>query len=285
MTLPFIKMHGLGNDFVIIDARTTAVQLTAPQLQAIANRRTGVGCDQIILLEKARTSGADIFMRIFNPDASEVGACGNASRCVAHLLMQEQRTRACSIQTSAALLDCSYADDPTLPGTLVTVDMGQARLDWREIPLRDACDTLHLPLQRGDYRDPVAVSMGNPHAIFFVTAVAAVPLAEIGHGLEHDPLFPQRANIGFAQILSNQHLRLRTWERGTGLTEACGTNACAAVVAAFRRQLTQRRVRVDNPGGALLVEYLPDGHVLMTGAVASSFRGQLDSSLIGLASL
>jgi diaminopimelate epimerase len=277
----FKKMHGLGNDFVVLDGRDRALPLAPDRRRAIADRRIGVGCDQLIILEPPTERAADVFMRIYNADGSEAEACGNATRCVAALLMDEKGGDHVVVQTLAGLLDSERrgAGGNGLP--VVGVDMGPALLDWRDIPLSVACDTLHVPLTLGPVADPVATSMGNPHATFFVDSLVAIPIAEIGPRLEHDRMFPERANIGFAQVVGENRLRLRVWERGAGLTLACGSGACAAVVAAARRKLTDRRAEVILDGGTLTIDWLPDGHVLMTGGVALAFTGTLDPSLLG----
>ena len=278
--LPFRKMHGLGNDFVVLDGRAHALTLSESGRRAIADRRIGVGCDQLIVLEPPTERGADVFMRIYNPDGSEAEACGNATRCVAALLMDERRNGHVVVQTVAGLLESERrgTGDNGLP--VVGVDMGLAGLDWRDIPLATPCDTLHVPLALGPVADPVATSMGNPHVTFFVDDLQAIPIAELGPRLEHDRIFPQRANIGFAQLLAPGRLRLRVWERGAGLTLACGSGACAAAVAAARRKLTGRTVEIVADGGTLSIDWLPDNHVLMTGGVAIAFSGALDASLL-----
>ncbi len=214
-------------------------------------------------------------MRIRNADGGEVEACGNATRCVAALIMAERGADTCTVETPAGLLVAR-----SLGTARVAVDMGQARLDWREIPLAREMDTLHLDLAADGLADPVAVNMGNPHAVFFVEDPGAVDLARLGPRLEHDPLFPQRANIGVAQVSGTDRLRVRVWERGVGLTRACGTGACAAAVAAHRRGLTGREVEVTLDGGQLDLEWREDGHVVMTGPVATSFRGVLNGTLL-----
>jgi diaminopimelate epimerase len=270
----FIKMHGLGNDFVVLDGRREAVALGAAAARRIADRHRGVGCDQVIVIEAARRPGTSAFMRIRNADGGEVEACGNAARCVAALLMRENGETSLAIETGAGVLEASVRENG-----LVTVDMGEARTLWRDIPLARAMDTLRVALSRGPLADPVCTSMGNPHATFFVGDAEAVDLAALGPALEHDPLFPERANIGVAQVVSRERLRLRVWERGAGLTPACGTGACAALVAASRRGLTGRSAEVVADGGSLFVEWRENGHVLLTGPVAVSFRGTLDPTL------
>jgi diaminopimelate epimerase len=268
----FLKMHGCGNDFVVFDERAGPLGLTAARAAAIADRRTGVGCDQFIAIEPPPdNSGADAFMRIRNPDGVEAGACGNATRCVAALVAHETGRRAHIIRTVAGDLPCEVFSDGR-----VSVDMGPARLDWPDIPLAWPMDTLHLDLAMEPVADPAAAGMGNPHATFFVADLARVPVAELGPRLEHDKLFPERANIGFAQVLAPDRIRLRVWERGAGLTRACGSGACAALVNAHRRGLTGRRATIVVDGGELEIEWRADGRVLMTGPVATSFSGEID---------
>jgi diaminopimelate epimerase len=272
MIARFVKMHGCGNDFVVFDERSGAFGLTATRAAAIADRRTGVGCDQFISIEPAPPgSNADAFMRIRNPDGREAGACGNATRCVADLLARETGRRTQVIQTVAGNLNSEVLSDRR-----VQVDMGRARLDWSEIPLARPMDTLHLDLARETVTDPAAASMGNPHATFFVRDVERLNAAELGADLECDILFPERANIGFAEILAPDRMRLRVWERGAGLTLACGSGACAAVVNAHRRGLAGRRATVLVDGGELEIAWQETGHVLMTGPVATAFIGDID---------
>lgn len=269
--LPFQKMHGLGNDFVVLDARARALPLSVAQRRWIADRRRGIGCDQLIILEPPRDRLADVFMRIHNPDGSEADACGNATRCVAAKVMEEKDTRHVIVETISGLLDTEAVE-----GGRISVDMGEARLDWREIPLGEACDTLHLPLSLGPVSDPVGVNVGNPHAVFFVADAEKTDVAGLGPVLERHKLFPERANIEFAQVLSPERIRMRVWERAAGITQACGSGACATLVAAARRRLTGRRATVVLDGGELLIEWLADNHVRMTGSWTESFRGEID---------
>ncbi len=268
--LSFRKMHGLGNDFVVLDGRAAPLGLTSAQIVALADRRRGIGCDQLIILEPP-PRGADVFMRIHNPDGSEAGACGNATRCIASLVAAETGKARVVVRTIAGDLPSE-----AMPGGMRQVDMGPARLGWQDVPLAREVDTLHLPLACGPVADPAACSMGNPHATFFVPDLDALQFNQIGPRLEHDPIFPDRANIGFVQVMSQDHLRLVVWERGAGLTLACGSGACATIVNAHRRGLTGRAARISMPGGDLLMEWRADGHVLMTGPVATAFIGQVD---------
>jgi diaminopimelate epimerase len=279
-TTPFLKMHGLGNDFVVLDARTAALDLTPERRRVIADRRLGVGCDQLIVLEPPTEREADVFMRIYNPDGGEAQACGNATRCVASVVMDERKTDQVTVQTVAGLLESQKTGVGSNGLPVISVDMGLARLDWRDIPVREACDTKHMPVGIGPLQDPVGTNMGNPHATFFVDDAAAIPLGELGPKLEHDRFFPERANIGVAPLLGEDRLRLRVWERGAGITLACGSGACAAVVAASRRGLVPRKADVVLEGGTLSIEWLRDDHVLMTGGIAVAFKGELDRSLL-----
>jgi diaminopimelate epimerase len=273
--IPFIKMHGLGNDFVVLDGRRAAIALDAAAARAVADRRTGIGCDQVILLEPPRDPDARVLMRIRNPDGGEAEACGNATRCVADLLRRETGDATVRIETIAGLLEAE-----ALPDGRVAVDMGPARTDWREIPLARDMDTQYVELTLGPLSAPVCTNIGNPHATFFVDDVEAVDLAALGPILEHHPLFPQRANIGIATVRDRDNIRLRVWERGAGITRACGSGACAALVAAHRRGLAGRQAAVELDGGVLDIAWREDGHVLMTGPVALSFEGAFDPSLL-----
>jgi diaminopimelate epimerase len=280
--LAFTKMHGLGNDFVVIDARAgkpgAGIAIGDAVAAAIADRHTGIGCDQLIVVEDApgADADADAFMRIRNADGGEVDACGNATRCVGAVLLGESGADTVRIRTGADLLTVTRAD-----GGLVTVDMGVPRLGWDDVPLAMAADTLHLDLERGPLADPAAASMGNPHATFFVDDADAVLISVLGPELEVDPMFPERANIGIAQRLVPDRMRLRVWERGAGLTPACGTGACAAVVNASRRGLANRRMVVEMDGGELLIDWREDtGHVFMTGPAETSFAGVIAPDLL-----
>lgn len=274
--VPFLKMHGLGNDFVVIDARThTDLSgpdgIPVPAGRLIADRRLGIGCDQLISIEHDPEQRGDIFMRIRNPDGGEAEACGNATRCIANLIMTETGQGSVAIRTLGG--DLSATRDAATG--VVTVDMGPAYLGWNEIPVAADCDTLSLPLDIQGYDQPVGVNMGNPHAVFIVPDAEAVPLSEIGPVIESDPLFPERTNVEFVQILSRERIRMRVWERSAGITQACGSGACAALVATARRGLTERTAEVVLDGGPLTITWREDGHVLMAGPVATSFTGTL----------
>ena len=276
----FRKMNGLGNDFVVLDSRARALALAPEIVRVIADRKEGIGCDQLIALEPS--DKADVFMRIWNADGGEVEACGNAARCVAAVIATEQGRSQVSIETEDQVLGAAVGGDGN-----VTIDMGVPRLAWDEIPLAEPFhDTSRIELQAGPIDAPVlhspgAVNVGNPHALFFVEDTEAIDLAGIGPMLECHPLFPERANISLVQVMSPDHLKVRTWERGAGLTRACGTAACASAVAAVRRDLAGRMVTVSLPGGDLVIEWREaDGHVLMTGPYELDFEGTLPASLL-----
>ncbi|HZH26517.1 MAG TPA: diaminopimelate epimerase [Azospirillaceae bacterium] len=279
MTHAFWKMHGLGNDFVVLDVRNRPLAIGEVQARALADRRTGIGFDQLLLIERDE-NGADAFLRIRNSDGSEVAACGNGSRAVARLLLEETGKDRVVIGTAAGPIHASRAGPDA-----VSVDMGPARLDWREIPLARAMDTLRLDFAMGPLEAPVAVSMGNPHAVFFVPDAEAVDLETWGPKIETDPLFPARTNVEAVHLLGPDRLRMRVWERGTGITRACGTGACAAGVAAARRGLTGREVDVVLDGGTLGILWRADGHVVMTGPAALSYTGTLADDLAAVAGL
>ena len=267
--VPFTKMHGLGNDFVVLDLRGGATAPDAEGARAIADRRRGIGCDQLVLIENADSAGADARLRFLNPDGSESAACGNGARCVAARLMQEDGRDRLVLETFGGRLEATVAG-----AGLYTVDMGPARLDWRDIPLAHEADTLRLDVALGPLDDPVAVGMGNPHCIFFVDDAEDIELATFGPQLEHHPLFPERTNVEVAAVTGPDRIRLRVWERGAGITRACGSGACAAAVAAHGRGLTGRNVTVDMDGGPLSVDWRANGHVILAGPVAVSFHGE-----------
>ena len=268
MRIPFHKMHGAGNDFVVVDERAGSLALSPSRIAALADRHTGIGCDQFITIEPVAgepAGGAHARLRFFNPDGGEAGACGNGTRCAAELLMRDTGHSVLMLRTVGGLLEAAR-----LPDGRVRVDMGEPRLDWADIPLAHRADTLHLDLPG----DPAAVSMGNPHVTFFADALDQAPVR--GPLVERDPMFPQGVNAGFAQILDRARIRLRVWERGAGLTQACGSGACAALVNASRRGLTGRKATVIVDGGTLDIAWREDGHVEMTGPVATAFVGQFD---------
>lgn len=273
-TIPFVKMNGLGNDFVVVDARHQPVRIDREEAIHLADRTAGVGCDQVIVLEPSRH--ADVRMRILNADGSEVSACGNATRCIAYLLAEETGRRSVTIDTAAGALAATVDSIAS-----ITVDMGEPRFGWAEIPLSEPFhDTRHIELQVGPIDNPVlhspsVVNVGNPHAVFWVDDVDAIDLGRVGPLLENHPIFPERANITVAQVMSRTHLKIRTWERGAGLTRACGTAACAAAVSAIRKKLVDRTVKVSLPGGDLAITWTDENHILMSGPAEIEFRGAL----------
>jgi diaminopimelate epimerase len=276
--IAFFKMHGLGNDFVVLDARPAPIAIDAAAARAVADRHTGIGCDQLILVEPPRLPAADAFLRIVNADGSEAEACGNATRCVAWLIAQEKGDSRVRLETVAGLLDAELLAD-----NRVAVDMGVPRTGWRDIPLARRMDTLAVDVGAGPLADAVCTNMGNPHATFFVADADAVGLQELGPVLEHHRLFPERANIGVATVHDEATIRLRVWERGAGITLACGSGACAALVAAHRRGLTGRQAMVMLDGGDLDILWRDDAdrHVIMTGPAALVFEGGFDAALLG----
>lgn len=264
MRTPFIKMHGLGNDFVVLDGRRDPLPpLSSKIASAIADRHTGIGCDQLIVLEPSEAQAFQ--MRIFNSDGGEVEACGNATRAVALLHGEAAR-----IETAGGVL----ALEPSESGA--TVDMGLPRFDWDAIPLDYAMDTSAMPVGWGELQHPAAVNVGNPHVVFFVADADAVDLGVIGPEIETDALFPTRVNVNVASLAGPDHLKLHVWERGAGLTRACGTGACATAVAAIRRGLVGNKVTVTLPGGDLVIEWREGESIRMTGPAAESFRGEFN---------
>lgn len=264
----FVKMHGLGNDFAVFDGRAAPVALAPEDARAVADRRTGIGCDQVIVLEPS--ARADAFMRVFNADGGAAAACGNGARCAARLLMAESGRDRAVLDTAAGTLAAAAH------GGGIRVDMGAPGLGWRDIPLAEERDTLHLGLSAGPLRDPAAVSMGNPHAVFFAPDAEAVDLEALGPLVETDPLFPEGTNVEAAHVAGDGALRMRVWERGAGITRACGTGACAVLVAAHRRGLCGRRATVRLDGGELDIAWdEADGRVRMTGPAEIVFRGEL----------
>jgi diaminopimelate epimerase len=260
---PFIKMHGLGNDFLVLDAREAPVALSGTQVRALANRHTGIGFDQLVLIEPSAM--ADVRLRFWNSDGGEVAACGNGSRAAAALLGGHQR-----IETDGGALESQAIADGA------EVDMGTPQWDWQAVPLAFAMDTLALPLNWEELANPAALSVGNPHAVFVVPNAAAVPLEQLGPVIEHDSVFPQRVNVGVMQIAARDAIILRVWERGAGATLACGTGAVAAVAAGQRRGLLDDRVAVTMPGGKLVVTRRADGHLLLAGPAQVAFSGMVD---------
>lgn len=271
MKKTFLKMHGLGNDFAVFDGRESPLKLPEARIRTLADRHTGIGFDQLVIIGPPASPDVDASLKIFNADGGEVGACGNASRCVADLLIKETGKNKILLETIAAKLEALAHPEG------VTVDMGKVYLDWKDIPLSYEINTLSLPATWGELNSPVAVNVGNPHTVFFVSNVESVKIEDIGPRVETHTLFPKKTNVEFAEVINPETIRMRVWERGAGITRACGTGACATAVAGFRRGLTGRKVKILLDGGALDIEWREsDNHVLMTGPVALVYRGEIE---------
>jgi len=277
-TLPFLKMNGIGNEIIVVDLRHSSKTFTPEEVVAVAADRKS-RFDQMMVLHAPRTSGTESYVRIYNADGSEAGACGNGMRCVGWFLSQNGGRDRFQVETRAGVLETIVKDR-----TSITVDMGEPKFGWQDIPLAEEFrDTRAIELQVGPIDDPVlhspsVVNVGNPHAIFWVDDVEAYDLGRIGPLLESHPIFPERANISLAQVSSDASILLRTWERGVGLTLACGSAACAAAVCAARKKLTGRKVEVTLPGGTLEIEWAANDHILMTGPVEFEYEGAIDFS-------
>ena len=279
MSFYFRKMNGLGNDFVVLDARRHSITITEDKARAIADRKLGIGCDQLIVMENSST--ADVRMRIWNAEGGEVPSCGNASRCIADLMFDELKTDAATIETKGGFLVAKKAGEH-----LVTIDQGKPKFDWKDIPLSEAFpDTRHIELQVGPIdapllHSPSVVNVGNPHCIFWVNDLNVVDLSKVGPMLEYHPLFPERANISLAKVVARDHVLLKVWERGAGLTRACGTAACATMAAGHRIKIIDAKCRITLPGGDLFMSVDDEGHILMTGPAALDFEGTLPEGLL-----
>jgi diaminopimelate epimerase len=277
--MKFAKMNGLGNEIAVLDARDRPLTLNASAVEALAVPGKGIGFDQLMVLMPPKNPLADVYTEIWNADGSKVAACGNGSRCVAWYLMREMKRENLVIETEAGLLGAI-----SVGPNRISVDMGEPIFEWERIPMSERMDTVRIELQVGPIDDPVlhgpgVVSMGNPHCVFFVQDAELAPVEAVGPMIEYHPLFPERTNVGFAEIVARDHIRLRVWERGAGLTKACGTGACAALVAAVRRRLCDRTANVQVDGGMLQIEWREsDNHVIMTGAVALESEGNLSGN-------
>lgn len=267
--LPFMKMHGLGNDFVIVDARAQSIDLTPALAKGIGHRQFGVGFDQLAVIENGESDAHLVF---YNADGSTSAACGNATRCIARFLMEETGKPELTLTTERGTL---YARDAG--NGLTSVNMGPPQLEWHQIPLAEEVDTLELPIEGG----PSATGMGNPHCTFFVDNAEAIPLEEFGSRYEYHPLYPERTNVQVAQIIGPDHIRMRVWERGVGITLASGSSSCATAVAAARRGLTGRKVQIELDGGTIWIDWREDG-VWMTGPTAHVFSGTLTPEFLGM---
>lgn len=277
--MKFAKMNGLGNQIAVLDARERPITLNASAVEALATAGKGIGFDQLMVLLPPKNPVADVYTEIWNSDGSKVAACGNGSRCVAWYVMREMNCQNLVMETEAGLLGASKFGP-----NIISIDMGEPILDWERIPMSERMDTMRIELQVGPIGDPIlhgpgVVNMGNPHCVFFVQDAELAPVEAVGPMIEYHPLFPDRTNVGFAEIVARDHIRLRVWERGAGLTKACGTGACAALVAAVRRRLCDRVANVEVDGGMLQIEWRKsDNHVIMTGAVALESDGNLNGN-------
>lgn len=268
---PFVKMHGLRNDFVIIDGRERPYHPSTKEIVHICDRHEGIGADELLIVEPARTHNATAFVRIINPDGREVEACGNATRCIGWLLLKECSQKEIQIETLGGILTCSIAGEKQ-----VSVEMGKIKTHWQDIPISEEMDTLHLNIGAGPLNDPVGMNIGNPHAVFFVEDVDAIDLPQYGKTLQTHPLFPEEANIGVAQLLDPETLKLSVWERPGNMTTACGTGACVAVAAAHRRGLTpKKRMTVIMPAGSVVIELKDENIAVMTGPIEICYAGYL----------
>jgi diaminopimelate epimerase len=278
--IPFRKMNGLGNDFVVVDARARRVDFSEAQARAIADRKTGIGCDQLIVMEKS--SLADVKMRIWNAEGGEVESCGNASRCIADIVMTEKGVDSASIDTKGG-----YLVGTRMGHLQVSIDMGAPRFDWDQIPLSEKFhDTRHIELQVGPIdapliHSPSVVNVGNPHCIFWVKDLDVVKLDKVGPMIENHPMFPERTNVELAKVVARDHVEVKVWERGAGLTKACGTAACAVMAAGFRLRMIDAECRVSLPGGDLAMRIdRATGHVIMTGPLQYDFEGEIPPGLL-----
>ena len=277
--MKFAKMNGLGNEIAVLDARERPLTLNASAVEALATPEKGIGFDQLMVLLPPRNPLADVYTEIWNADGSKVAACGNGSRCVAWYVMREMNRENLVIETEAGLLGAV-----SVGPNMISIDMGAPIFEWELIPMSERMDTMRIELQVGPIDDPIlhgpgVVNMGNPHCVFFVQDAELAPVEAVGPMIEYHPLFPERTNVGFAEIVARDHIRLRVWERGAGLTKACGTGACAALVAAVRRRLCDRSAKVQVDGGMLQIEWREsDNHVIMTGAVALESEGNLSGN-------
>jgi diaminopimelate epimerase len=271
--LAFTKMHGCGNDFVVLDGRAAPLELSGAQIRRLADRHKGVGFDQLVVLENA--PDADLGLRFFNSDGSGAGACGNGTRCAARLLFEQGVPGRIVIRIGDRRLVAERQGDGW-----IAVEMGTPGFDWRKVPLAEPCDSLAVPIDHPELPPPAAVDMGNPHLVFVVDDLAALDVARLGGEIQRHPLLPASANVGFAQLLADDLLRLRVYERGAGLTLACGSGACAAMVAARRRGLVENRARLILDGGELEIVWPGEGPVTMIGPTAKVFSGTLEPELL-----
>ncbi len=270
--MKFLKMHGLGNDFVIFDARNQHMKLNQDSVKYISNRKTGIGCDQIAIINPAKSKDTDCFMLIYNADGGEVGACGNVTRCVASFLMKDLNKDKVLIETIEDILICTKSDNDN-----ITVDMGIPRVKWDEIPLSKEVDTLNLNLSKDNVSNPTAVSVGNPHCVFMVENIDNIDIEKLGSYFENHELFPERTNVEFIKIIDRNTIRMKVWERGTGVTKSCGTGACGSFVAAHRKGLVGDKAKLILDGGELEISINNEtGHIFMKGAATYVFKGDIE---------
>ena len=273
MIINFTKMHGLKNDFIIIDARAKKIFLTNNNIKKISDRKKGLGCDQVVIIEKPKKKKNSAFIKFYNSDGSITKACGNAARCVAFLLMKEYKTKKITLETESTLLNASLAKN-----NHVSVDIGKAYFKWRQIPLKKNININKINFNVDSYIKPILVNVGNPHIIFFIKNLKKINLKQIGPKIEKNHLFPERINVNFAKILSNNKIELRVWERGAGMTKACGTGASATAVAAIKNKLINKRIcYIHMDGGKLKIEYKKNGHIVMTGPTKTVKKGILNN--------
>jgi diaminopimelate epimerase len=265
--VPFRKMHGLGNDFVIFDARKSNIKLTKLKISVLANRKTGLGFDQLLIMRPSKTDN-DVFMSVYNADGETVETCGNGARCIAKILINESKKTKVKIDTLGGEIE-AYKNN----NGLITVSLSSPKFKWNEIPLSHDADTLNLSLGIKGIPTATIINVGNPHAVFFVEKIEFINLNEIGPKIEAHEIFPEKINVEFAQIINKNHIRMRVWERGVGVTQACGTGACATLVAAVRKNLTNRNSKITLDGGDLFVEWTINNNIKMTGPALSSFSG------------
>ncbi len=271
MILNYIKMHGLKNDFIIIDSRDKKISLNKNKLKKISNRKKGLGCDQIVFLEKSKNNKASAFIKFFNSDGSKTNACGNAARCVAHLLMKEEKKKKITMQTDASFL-YAYLNK----NNHITVDLGKAYFAWNKIPLKKKINYEKLHFNLNIISKPFLVNIGNPHIVFFVNNLKKINLKKIGPKIEKNSIFPEKINVNFAKIINNNQIKLKVWERGAGITKACGTGASATAIAAIKNKLVNKKFcNIFMAGGKLKIEYKKNKHVLITGPVKILKKGSV----------
>ena len=273
MAINYTKMHGLKNDFIIIDGREKKISLNSNKIKKISDRKKGLGCDQVVILEKPKKKSALAFVKFYNSDGSKTKACGNAARCAAFLLMKEFKKKKIIFQTEAALLNASLTKN-----NQVSVDIGKAYFRWKQIPLKRKTDINKIDFKIDSFSNPFVVNVGNPHIVFFVKNLKKINLKKVGPKIEKLSLFPERINVNFAKILNNNKIALRVWERGAGITKACGTGASATTVAAIKNKLINKKTcYVQMEGGELKIEYKKNGHIVMTGPIKTIKKGVLNN--------